>query len=219
MLSIFVGMLSMLSCWYMAFRLYRAWWTPMVGDNGTWVHFGVGIMIIEFIVVHSGGMLTGLSASTPDRKKRRMLLMGLVAFYFGAAFLISFAMKSKELFYSFCGIMFCRLITGFFSVSEKNSSPVIQRSVMSGVLYLFVCFLSVLVPFPEGGLTPRVLDLLNVKTEGEGVWNREPQRALAAGIIYFFLMGAYEMFAARQNLQRSAQMAAAEAEFYGKMKG
>ena len=218
-LSILMGMLSLLSCWYIALRLYRAWWSPMVGENGTWVHFGVGIMVLEFIVVHSGGMLSGLSISAQDSKKRRSLLTGLVVFYFGAAFLISRIFKSEPLFYSFCTIMFCRLITGFFSVSEKNSSAIIQRSAMSGVLYLFVCFVSIIVPFPEGGLAPRVLDLLNVETEGEGIWNREPQRALAAGIIYFFLMGVYEMFAVRQNLQRSAQAAAAEAQFYGRLKG
>jgi hypothetical protein len=81
---------------------------------------------------------------------------------------------------------------------------------------MIVVFLSVAIPFPEGGLTNRVLSHFHIE-RGEAVWNREPQRALAAGMIYFLLMGVYELFAARANLQRLSQIAKANAEFYGKM--
>ena len=198
-------------------RFYRAWWDPLTADNATWIQFGIGIMVMEFIVVHSGGLLSGMSASVANTKKEKIgLLIGLVALYFGFAFVISSAFHSKPLFYSFSFIMFCRLITGFFAVSQKNKDAIIQRSVSSALLYMFVCFLSIGVPFPAGGLTPRVVSQF-FHDSGEGIWNREPQRALAAGMIYFFLMGVYELFAARANLQRSAEMAKAEAEFYGKM--
>ncbi len=216
-ITILMAILSVLSCWNVALRLYRAWWYPLIADNGTWVRFGVGIMVMEFFVVHSGGLLTGASISTSNAKARWAFLSGLIAFYFGAAYLISYLFHSSSLFYSFASIMFCRLITGFFAVSENNLPAVTQRSVMSGMLYLFVCFLSVGVPFPKGGLTPRVLSQFYPEG-GEGIWNQEPQRALAAGIIYFLFMGIYELFAARENIKRSSAMAAAQAQFYGKRK-
>jgi hypothetical protein len=216
-ISALMGLLSVLSCWYMAMRFYRAWWNPLEADNGTWIQFGIAIMVMEFIVVHSGGLLAGASASIANTKKERIgFLIALVAFYFGFALVISYAFHSQPLFYSFSFIMFCRLITGFFSVSEKNKDAIIQRSVTSALLYMFVCFLSVFVPFPAGGLTQRLLSQFHLGS-GEGIWNREPQRALAAGMIYFFLMGVYELFAARTTIQRSSEMAKAEAEFYGKM--
>jgi len=209
-----MGMLSILSCWYMTLRFWNAWWSPLVADNGVWVNFGVGIMVMEFFVVHSGGLLTGASISAKNTKKRWTFLSGLIVFYMAAAMLISYLFGSWALFNSFAFIMFCRLITGFFAVSENNLDAVTQRSVMSGVLYIFVCFLSVLVPFPKGGLTERVLSQF-YKDGGEGIWNREPQRALAAGAIYFFLMGVYELVAARRNLQRSSEMAK-QARFFEK---
>ena len=212
-----MGLLSILSCWYMAFRFYGAWWNPFEGDNGTWIQFGMGILVMEFLVVHSGGLLAGVSASKANTKKERFgLLTGLVVLYFGFAFVIASAFQSKPLLYSFATIMFCRFVTGFFAVSEQNSAAVIQRSVTSGLLYMIVCFLSVAIPFPEGGLTDRVLTHFHFE-RGEAVWNREPQRALAAGMIYFFFMGVYELFAAYANQQKAAEMAAAHAEFYGKM--
>jgi hypothetical protein len=35
-------------------------------------------------------------------------------------------------------------------------------------------------------------------------------------MIYFFLMGVYELFAAKKNMEDASQRATAEAEFYGK---
>jgi hypothetical protein len=216
-ISMLMGLLSILSCWYMAFRFYGAWWNPLDGDNGTWIQFGIGIMVMEFLVVHSGGLLAGASASKANTKKQRFgLLTALIVFYFGFAFVLASAFHSKPLFYSFATIMFCRLVTGFFAVSEQNSSAVTQRSVTSALFYMIVLFLSVAIPFPEGGLTNRVLAHFHIE-RGEAVWNREPQRAMAAGMIYFFLMGVYELFAARANQQKAAATAAAHAEFYGKM--
>jgi hypothetical protein len=140
-LSMLMGFFSILSCWYMALRFYRAWWDPLTADNGTWIQFGLGIMVMEFIVVHSGGLLAGIGSSRTNTKKERFgLLTGLIALYFGFAFAIATAFHSKPLFYSFATIMFCRMITGFFAVSEKNSSAVIQRSVSSALLYMFVSY-------------------------------------------------------------------------------
>ena len=57
MLRLISGFIGAVSCWWMAITLFRAWQTPMVVEEGRWVHLGVGIMVLEFILVHSGAML------------------------------------------------------------------------------------------------------------------------------------------------------------------
>jgi hypothetical protein len=40
------------SCWVMSGLFVTAWWWPRRLEEGAWVKLGVGILVLEFILIH-----------------------------------------------------------------------------------------------------------------------------------------------------------------------
>jgi hypothetical protein len=53
---------------YLSWMLLNVWREPMSVHEGTWVPYGVGLLAIEFLVLHSGVFLASVIASEMDRK-------------------------------------------------------------------------------------------------------------------------------------------------------
>ncbi len=182
------------SCWSMAATLYTAWHDPLAIDGGRWVSLGVGIMVMEFILVHSGAVLPALAAKATGESSagRKLVFISLMYIVFGVS--ISLAFKSWLLFGIFTGIMVPRWLS--VTVDAENAfGRQKRRSALSALLYLLVVFLSVFVPFPDGGLTPGIIAQAFPESGG-GLWETHPQQALAAGTIYFGVLGAAELASA-----------------------
>ena len=54
------GIIVAIPCFALASTLMLTWIDPMSVDEGRWVRFGVGIMVLEFVLVHSGAMLSSM---------------------------------------------------------------------------------------------------------------------------------------------------------------
>jgi hypothetical protein len=87
--NLLFAVMEAVPCWCMAMLFFKTWQTPMAIDDGRWVKLAVGIMILEFILVHSGAFLGAFSQRTditingrPIKEPHRFpLLAGM--FYFG----------------------------------------------------------------------------------------------------------------------------------------
>jgi hypothetical protein len=195
------------SCWWMAITLFRAWQTPMAVEEGRWVHLGVGIMALEFILIHSGVLLPGFSMSkvTNEMGRQWIFLGSIVYLIFGAA--IVFGFKSLMLLGIFAGIMIPRWIS-VVSDSDKMKMQQILRSFLCMGLFIGVGLLCLFVHFSRGGLTPEMLDRV-YPNRGSGIWEQNPQQVLVGGVIYFSMAGMVEMIAAvrqrRANLSEQPQ--------------
>ena len=55
--NLLIAFMGAAPCWCMAMLFFRTWQTPMAIDGGRWVKLAVGIMCLEFILVHSGAFL------------------------------------------------------------------------------------------------------------------------------------------------------------------
>lgn len=199
--------MAALSCWWMGFLMFRAWWFPRGLDGGRWVKYGVGIMVFEFLVVHAGFLFAGLRVFSGSRLaemmprqvgfvalRPAMLPILLAGVYLLFALAMAVAFHSRTLFLSFVFVMAMRLV-GFWSAnvqSEAVLSEPAARSVISVVLYLLVVTLSCVVSYPSGGIDYALLEDVYAD-RGDGLWEQEPQRALAAGGAYFLLMGLAEL--------------------------
>jgi len=192
------GVAAALSCWSMAYVLARAWFTPMAIENGRWVSLGVGIMVMEFILVHAAGMLPGLLKSEKSPVKP-LIYVSLLYVVFGVS--IALAFKSRLLFGVFLAIMIPRWF-GLFTGLGEAREPQLKRAGISAALYLLVAFLSVFVPFPQGGLNSAVLAEV-YPNRGSGLWEKRPQQALAAGVIYFGVLGVAELILALRQSRAS----------------
>ena len=119
-------------------------------------------------------------------------LLGIAfAFYALFAGAMAFAFKSWTLFGIYTMVMLTRWVSVFtHPVNAKDAA--MQRSGISVLYYLLAVFLSVLVPWPELGVTSSIVSDV-YPDRGSGHWERNPETALAAGVVYFGLLGVTEL--------------------------
>ncbi len=175
----------------MAGMFVTAWWWPRELDNGRWVKLGVGILVLEFILIHAGGFLNAYSAQKAgwDRTWR---LIALTAFYtlFGVGFALAF--QSWWLLGSFALVMTGRLWSVFAGQTNMDRAISQRRVVASVMLYLVLVFATLFLPVPRGGLNEPLLNEV-WPARKTGAWERPPERALAMGAAYFLFLGLVEL--------------------------
>ncbi len=198
-LNVFFGVMGAAPCVVFAVLFFRIWQTPMAIDEGRWVKLAVGIMALEFILVHSGGLLGGLARRKDvkglptDLRRRILIMLALVCGYTAFVVAFSVAFDNWSLFWIFCWVTVSRLLT-MIQDARYGSRMMTDRTLISVLLYLFCALLSAVVRIPRGGLTPEVLDAV-YPSRGEGIWEQDPQQALLAGMVYFALLGLWEFTA------------------------
>ncbi len=171
--------------------LTRAWIDPLSVDEGIWVPLAVGLMALEFILLHSGVFMGTMAAKAQSTARRVGVFALLAGFY--AIFAVAFSQMTGtwEILKIFGFLMAGRFITVIIA-SGEGEQPLIGRSFAGIATYIPVVFLTVFVPFPELGVSPEVLREV-YPGRGGGLWERHPERAIAGAIIYFGLMGLFEL--------------------------
>ena len=84
--------------------LSSAWWWPRELDDGRWVKLGVGVLVLEFVLIHSGAFVNCFMTEKAGWERTQKLI-GLTAFYslFGVA--VALAFQSWWIFGSFVLVM------------------------------------------------------------------------------------------------------------------
>lgn len=179
----------------LSLTLFKVWLDPMSIDNGNWVPYGVGLILLEFLIVHSGTFAGAFIVATENRKKRTFAFSGLLSFYFLIAWAFATAMESMSLLWVFCGITAGRFMSlvAAEKQSDKSKMLIMGRSALSIFMYLLMVFGSVTLPIPELGINQQILNEV-YPNRGSGVWEQEPHRAIAAGASYFMAIALLEIF-------------------------
>ncbi len=166
------------------FSVLAVWKSPGVfsPDDVKWF---VGVFMLEFLMVHSGPFLGyAVFDDVPRRTQvKRVAAMGSLYLLFAAGFTLSL------------GSLF-PLAAMSASMAEKlsavwlGSRPRPARKAelqyfwgIGALAYLFACAMSVAVSWPRWGITPDVVRSQGFA--GSGLWEQQPQAALAACAIYF----------------------------------
>lgn len=172
-------------------------------DDGHWVRFGVGILVLEFILIHSGAFVatigTDKETSTFNRFK---VFAGLFAFYGLFAGAMALAFKSWTLFIIYSAVMLSRW-QGLLTHPHEAKEEAMKRSGLGALFYLLATFLSIFIPWPTLGITTSVLNEV-YSDRGGGHWEAHPEAALAAGVIYFTLVGITELNLAWQGQKKQS---------------
>ncbi len=167
-------------------------------DNGHWVRFGVGIMVLEFVLVHSGAFIASMSMDSESSTMNKLkVFAGFFLFYGLFAGAMAMAFQSWMLFLIYSTVMASRWI-GVLTHPAEAREAAVKRSGLSVVYYLLATFLSIFIPWPNLGITGSVLREV-YPDRGSGHWEVHPESALAAGIIYFTLLGITELYLAWQS--------------------
>lgn len=147
------------------------------------------VMLIEFIVMHSGGMTSGILGMTDvSRTKRALSLTGLTMFYMMFVLAFSFAFSSTWPIWAFLWLFVSRFLQLFTSGAEMETK--MQRMlggwVISGMAYIAGVFATALIPLPRFGITPQVVEGMHLP--GSGLWIDKPWTVLAFGTFYFAVL-------------------------------
>ena len=186
------GFVTAVPCFVLAGTFLATWIDPMSIDGGRWVRFGVGIMVLEFVLVHSGAFM---SAQKARADWNTIKLLGAAFLMYGLfAGAMAFAFRSWTLFVIYTLVMLSRWM-GMFIHPEEAGEEARRRSGLAVAWYLLAIFASVIFPWPELGVTGRIIAEV-YPDRGSGEWERNPETALAAGVIYFTLIGATELVGA-----------------------
>jgi len=191
LLSRLAPLASAIPYFLLAYTFVRVWRTPLSVDGGSWVPFAVGLMVLEFILLHSGAFMGSLVVGDIPRGRKVLLFLGMVAMYGLFALGFSLSVGSWAIMKVYAFLMAGRYLTVMFA-SPQDRPLLLLRSGVGVVFYLGAVFLTLFIPVPEGGLDHGVLEQV-YPNRGSGVWERQPEVAIAAGVLYFTAMGVFEL--------------------------
>jgi hypothetical protein len=169
--------------------MYLAVWIAPLAVGAEWVKNLMITMLLEFLSVHSGGIIGSVLANeNTSRAKKSMAVAGFGLFYmlFAGGFSLVFSAWWPA-------AMFAWLLLAKFAVIWLAPQPgPLERQrqqffiAFAVVGYLGGAFLTALLPIPELGID--AVARAAAEIPGSGLWVEEPHRVVAFGALYFGAM-------------------------------
>ena len=187
-------------CFYLSWVLANVWRDPMAWNDGNWVRLGVGLLLLEFILLHSGAFMVGVLGQQQNSKQQLKAAAILLTFYSLVVWGFAMSLDTPALLWIFAGIIIGRSLNLLLNPADSKQA-LMARSGIGVLLYLLVVFGTVFLPIPELGITGSVLNEV-YPDRGGGLWERQPERAIAGAALYFFLIGLAEITVLRPSKRR-----------------
>lgn len=169
-----------------------AWVDPAMFPAATerWL---VGIMLLEFIVIHSSAFMGRVAFGDGARGRRAVALVGVGLFYTIFAGGMALALHATWPLVSFWMLTLNRMA---FVLLDRASEAEQRITIESGWAASAVAYLAfgglTIVPFlPRLGWTPGAVAALEMP--GGGLWVEQPWRPLAFGAMYYIAIGFAEL--------------------------
>ena len=142
-------------------------------------------MLIEFLVVPSGGFYAGVAAANLRGGTRVLLFGGLGVFYMGFILAFAAAFDSSWPIFAFGWLFLCRFFHLWMrpAQAERETESQIGLWVASVATYIIGAIATVTLPLPALGITPEVIAAMHLP--GSGEWVTRPYTVLAFGTLYF----------------------------------
>lgn len=188
-------------CFYLSWVLANVWHDPMAWNDGSWVRLGVGLLLLEFILLHSGAFMVGVLGQQQNSKQQFKVAATLLTFYTLVVWGFAMSLDTPALLWIFAGIIMGRSLNLLLN-PEDSKQALMARSGIGVLLYLLVVFGTVFLPIPELGITGSVLNEV-YPDRGGGLWERQPERAIAGAALYFFLIGLAEITVLRPSSKQN----------------
>lgn len=190
--QVLMAVIFALPCFLMAARLLQVWRDPMSVEAGGWVRLGVGVFVMEFILLQAGIFLAGVSVEARLRGEGWLPTLGLTAFLGLFAVAVALAFRSRMLLFSFLWMISARFLALAIGISVQTKALLHAHAVTAMAIYFAMVVLSVLLPWPRLGITAEIADATRRPGES-GTWVDEPHRAIGAATVYFLLLGVAEI--------------------------
>ena len=179
---------STVTCFWVSCSMLNVWLDPMSIDQGSWVPYAVGLLGIEFLILHSSVFIAQIAARQERLFDKVTCFAGFALFYLLMGVGFAAATDSPSLLVILGAIMLARFIA---AAQQGQAAQARERTAFAIVVYLGVVFATVMLDVPEFGVTHSVLNEV-YPDRGSGVWERQPERAIAGVVAYFAIIGAAE---------------------------
>lgn len=184
------NVLSSIPDFLMGLAFLATWIDPTsLGDD--MVSYMFQVMLLEFIIIHSAGFMSGVIYGNSPRSQKIKIIIGLGLFYtlFVAGFAVGF--NSWWPVITFWGLMFNRMLSVLTGQAEEGKGNEFVKN-MWGVnvfCYLISVFITILLPLPALGISSNDLSHLNIS----GDFVDQPEKMMAWGFLYFSMVGWFEL--------------------------
>ena len=173
--------------------LLLALWVEPQRFGIEWFRAGVLALLLEFFVLNAGGFMAFLMYDPQTSARKRSLQVGAL----GAGYLVfisafAFAFDAWWMLGAFAWLLFGKLQAIWTGAppTERDRMHAGASWALGVAVFLGAVLLSVMVyPLPPLGAGPEFRDAAGFNANSSGVWEAEPHRALAGGVLYFTLMG------------------------------
>lgn len=172
---------------------FAAWFAPASLPPGL-PRSLVLAMLVEFLVVHSGGFLAGwMEHRGKGARKALPAVLVLAAMYMLFAGAFGLAFKSWEPVWIMGWLIGSRVLTVLVDHRDRREEIDRQRAlwIAGAVLYLLLAFVCTLLPLPRFGVDGAARAAMDLP--GSGIWIDDPHRPLAMGAFYFGLLAWIEL--------------------------
>lgn len=164
-------------------------------------------MLVEFFLIHATGFFTAI-ANQPrsDRRLRIGGVLGLSLFYLLMVGVFAWSFGEWWPLLAFAWLAIGKVVWIWRSAPPSDDDTGWQMAAWAGsvVAYLFACFATVIAPVPRLGMSADLQPMFGFDDSQGGLWVEEPQRVVAMGAIYFALLCAAKLLAARWASRRPA---------------
>jgi hypothetical protein len=162
------------------------WFNPAI-LGPEWVKLALELMLLEFILIHSGPFLGMASAKFSDSRRRWMATGGLALMY--SLFVLGFclSLETWRPMLSFWIITVQRMAGTFLDPkpNEEAKAWLMAEIAVSALLYLLLAMVTTILPVPRFGLTGDLSG--EVAGDTGGLWVEAPQKVVVlAGLYYLF---------------------------------
>jgi len=135
--------------------LLQVWIHPLSIDNGGWVRIATSLVLIEFLLLHSGAFMAVGPVLFAKFWCRLAWFTGFGIVYAVALIGIAWWSKGDYVFWLLFGILISRLMILVILPDKRGTILMLQRSVLGMLLLLLTAF-TLLLPAPQLGLTEEI---------------------------------------------------------------
>lgn len=164
------------------------WFSPLLWKPDA-VKFLMLVMLLEFLVVHSGAFMGAVVLSDKaSRRYKTVAVLGFGMFYMLFAGAFGLAFDSWWPVLTFAWLLAAKFALIWFIPVPKEEEARRQMTLwaFSVVAYLGAVFLGIILPLPRFGLD---VDLVaQLQLPGSGLWIEKPHTVIAGGFVYFGLL-------------------------------
>lgn len=167
------------------------WVEPGRIAQGQWLKLGAMMVMIEFLLLHSGAFMAVGPAVCSKRWQQVAWFIAFTLvygiFFTGMAYWIGQAYVAWLL----AGVLVSRLLTLVVLHDIRGTILMLQRSAV-GMMVLVLTMFLVLIPFPELGITEAIR--YDAFGRADDILTEHPQRFLVWGASYYLVMGLMELY-------------------------